>query len=122
MEKINVRGRINTFIEYVWIDGNNSVRSKNRMLKLDYDHDTPEQLVSKIPEWNYDGSSTKQATTKDSEVIIKPVRVYAGMPIAQIFYLEIDEKSILQKYNEKKSAKYVKKTDKPVESMMWMNF
>jgi glutamine synthetase len=29
--------------------------------------------IADIPEWNYDGSSTYQATTESSEVILKPV-------------------------------------------------
>ena len=29
-----------------------------------------------VPSWNYDGSSTYQATTSNSEVILKPVAVY----------------------------------------------
>eukprot|EP00741_Cyanophora_paradoxa_P005464 tig00000889_g5297.t1 len=32
--------------------------------------------LDKLPEWNYDGSSTGQAPGHDSEVILKPVRVY----------------------------------------------
>ena len=35
-----------------------------------------DKLLSYIPEWNYDGSSTEQASGDDSEVVIKPVRVY----------------------------------------------
>jgi glutamine synthetase len=48
--------------EYIWIGGNNEVRSKTKVLTGDT-----------IPEWNYDGSSTEQASGFDSEVILKPV-------------------------------------------------
>jgi len=59
-------------IEYVWIGGSNELRSKARVLdKNDYLDADP----SKIPEWNYDGSSTEQAEGKLSEVMIRPVRV-----------------------------------------------
>ncbi len=54
-------------IEYVWIDGIGGLRSKIRFVDtLDF-----EEL-----EWNYDGSSTGQAVTEDSEVILKPVEIY----------------------------------------------
>jgi dCTP deaminase len=51
----------------------------------------------------------------------QPVRIYAGMPIGQLIYFEI-EGIVGVPYNKKKSAKYNKRTTKPVESMMWKNF
>lgn len=50
----------------------------------------------------------------------QPVRIYAGMPIAQIIYFEISG-SVQTLYKDKKSAKYNKRSIHPVESMMWMN-
>lgn len=49
--------------EYIWIDGDGDLRSKTRIIPY----------TTKIPSWNYDGSSTNQATTEKSEVILKPV-------------------------------------------------
>ncbi len=54
------------FIEYIWIDGDNGLRSKIR---------TTTTLNLDDLEWNYDGSSTNQASTRDSEVILKPVKL-----------------------------------------------
>jgi dCTP deaminase len=51
---------------------------------------------------------------------VQPVRVYAGMPIGQLIYFKV-EGEILNYYNKKKNAKYVDRTVKPVESMMWKN-
>lgn len=48
------------------------------------------------------------------------VRVYSGMPIGQLIYFET-KGSPLVPYNEKLSAKYNQKTQRPVESMMWKN-
>lgn len=53
--------------------------------------------------------------------VVQPVRVYAGMPIGQLIYFNIDG-DIENYYNHKKNAKYNARTDKPVESMMWKNF
>jgi dCTP deaminase len=50
----------------------------------------------------------------------QPVRVYAGMPIAQLIYFEV-KGEILQYYNKKASAKYNECRTVPVESMMWKN-
>ncbi len=61
--------------EYLWLDGYKPVsnlRSKTKILLLDsYDGG-----LEQVPEWNFDGSSTRQAEGHDSEVILKPRRVY----------------------------------------------
>jgi dCTP deaminase len=49
-----------------------------------------------------------------------PVRVYAGMPIGQLIYFTVDG-LVENTYNNKASAKYNARTEKPVESMMWKN-
>ena len=59
-----------TYVEYVWIGGENEIRSKTKVV---YD------IVSSIDDlsdWNYDGSSTKQASGDDSEVILKPQALF----------------------------------------------
>jgi glutamine synthetase len=57
--------------EYVWIDGSGiTLRSKCKTL------DKKVTSLADLPEWNYDGSSTYQATTENSEVILKPVAYF----------------------------------------------
>ncbi len=51
---------------------------------------------------------------------VQPVKVYASMPIGQLIYFQIDG-NIENYYNKKPSAKYIQRTDRPVESMMWKN-
>ncbi|MCB9234340.1 MAG: dCTP deaminase [Bacteroidia bacterium] len=52
--------------------------------------------------------------------VTQPVRVYAGMPVGQLIYFEV-EGEVENLYNRKDGAKYNQRTDKPVESMMWKN-
>jgi len=69
--KINDQTKGQMCLEYVWIGGNKELRSKTKVIsKKDY-HD-----LSSLPLWNFDGSSTGQATGDDSEVILKPVKVF----------------------------------------------
>lgn len=56
-------------VEYVWLGGNNELRSKTRVLNFSNGN-----II--IPKWNYYGSSTKQAEGKDSEVILYPHTVF----------------------------------------------
>ncbi len=50
----------------------------------------------------------------------QPVRVYEGMPIAQLIYFEV-RGDIQTLYSDKGSAKYNERSAVPVESMMWKN-
>ena len=47
-------------LEYIWLDSDHEFRSKTRVSNV-------------ISEWNFDGSSTGQATTDASEIILRPV-------------------------------------------------
>ena len=58
-------------IEYIWIGGNNELRSKIKVIHSN-------SGLKKIPDWNFDGSSTNQAKGNDSEVIIKPRANFQG--------------------------------------------
>jgi dCTP deaminase len=51
---------------------------------------------------------------------VQPVRVYAGMPIGQLIYFRVDG-DIAHYYHSKENAKYINRTEYPVESMMWKN-
>ena len=68
-------------LEYVWIGGKNihdncpfTLRSKTKVIhNFNWiNGETPNQL----PIWNYDGSSTEQAETNNSEVLIVPKRIF----------------------------------------------
>ncbi|KAJ9182025.1 hypothetical protein P3X46_006061 [Hevea brasiliensis] len=57
--------------EYIWIGGSGiDVRSKSRTIAKPVEH------PSELPKWNYDGSSTGQASGEDSEVILYPQAIF----------------------------------------------
>ncbi len=58
-------------VEYVWVDAVGNLRSKARSLPVERT-----TSVESIPKWNFDGSSTGQAPGDDSEVILKPCRIF----------------------------------------------
>lgn len=70
-------------VEYVWIDGLEEVRSKLRVLELEIEDtfiiNDYKKYLEKIPEWNFDGSSTSQAEGKDSDILLKPVNIYPNL-------------------------------------------
>jgi glutamine synthetase len=71
-------------LEYVWLDGympEPNLRSKVKI--VDYESIKNVVQVGKLPVWNFDGSSTNQADTGNSDRILKPVRVYTryGFPL-----------------------------------------
>ena len=57
--------------EYVWVDAVGNTRSKTRTLPA-----AKGEAVENLPKWNFDGSSTDQAPGDDSEVILKPQRIF----------------------------------------------
>ena len=59
---------MNTYLEYIWLDSNNHFRSKTKIIFNNLVVD-----LKDVPEWNYDGSSTGQADTNDSEIMLVPI-------------------------------------------------
>ena len=70
-------------IEYIWIGGENEFRSKTRVIMLSSCQSSLK--LSDVPDWNYDGSSTKQAKGIDSEIIIKPKAIFRN-PFDTLFF------------------------------------
>ena len=64
--------------EYIWIDSNNKLRSKSKTLYIKNYTDCGCNSINikDLPNWNFDGSSTGQASSNNSEVILKPVSIF----------------------------------------------
>lgn len=81
-------------MEYIWLDGNNpqQLRSKTKIIEFSQTQDQllyqhRAETVSHVlnlyrsapnmaPIWNFDGSSTSQAKTSKSELLLKPVNFF----------------------------------------------
>jgi glutamine synthetase len=67
--------------EYIWLDASGDPRSKVRFMALS----DPNAIFNET--WNYDGSSTGQAVTEASEVLLKPVRIYKDGAVPYTYVL-----------------------------------
>ena len=66
-------------VEYIWLGLDNEIFSKVRILsarQLVENRSSDYIDYKEIPDWDFDGSSTGQATTESSEVILKPCALY----------------------------------------------
>lgn len=75
-------------LEYVWLDGYKpepNLRSKVKI--VDYESVKDAFLTGKFPIWNFDGSSTNQAETGNSDRLLKPVRHYISDVLSTVYVL-----------------------------------
>ena len=59
-----------TKLRYIWLDAKGHIRNKLKIV------DGHISKVSDVEQWSYDGSSTGQANTVDSDLFLNPVRIY----------------------------------------------
>ena len=60
-------------LEYIWLDGYQPTQSLRSKTKVESDFSGK---LEDAGEWNFDGSSTEQASGDDSDTLLKPVAVY----------------------------------------------
>jgi glutamine synthetase len=83
--------KVKISLEYIWLDGSypQQIRSKTKIVErelstvINENAITPETIFKSwkknteiLPIWNFDGSSTNQADTKNSELLLKPVNIF----------------------------------------------
>jgi len=86
--------------EYVWIGGNNELRSKIRVIYVEIESQFPspnriyepytsssQSKLSEFPDWNFDGSSTEQATGEESEILLIPCAYFINPCISGAWLL-----------------------------------
>lgn len=61
-------------LEYVWLDADQNLRSKTKVTYIENQH--PILDILNYPIWNFDGSSTNQAPSDNSEVKLIPCQVF----------------------------------------------
>lgn len=74
-----------TKVEYVWIDGYTpepNLRSKVKIVDLPVPYE-----LKDIPNWGFDGSSTKQAEGNFSDCYLKPVKFYKADNVFDTVYV-----------------------------------
>lgn len=77
-------------VTYIWIDGSSptqTLRSKVRILP----RPKSKLTLSDLPQWNFDGSSTYQATGHDSDLILQPVCLVNDPILGEENYLALCE-------------------------------
>jgi glutamine synthetase len=73
-------------LEYIWIGGNGELRTKTRVV----------DNINGPLNWNYDGSSTDQATsTENTEIVLKPVKIFKN----PLIYKYISQLVLCDTYN-----------------------
>ena len=73
MKNFKLNNNMKLILEYVWLDGRLHLRSKYKTIDWQLPRDF---TLQDVPTWNYDGSSTFQANTDQSEIILSPVALY----------------------------------------------
>jgi len=67
--------------EYVWLDAADCFRSKIQVMNIPASWEAQHLSIEAFQRWNYDGSSTGQATGSDSEITLVPVyAAYLSVP------------------------------------------
>ena len=80
--QISGTANITVRLEYIWLDGNTSANTRSKVRYVQWEMDSNdgsmnrESVLDRIEEWNFDGSSTLQAEGNNSDVVLRPVRVY----------------------------------------------
>ncbi len=77
-------------VTYIWIDGTSPTQTLRSKVKI-LPRSKRQPMPSDIPQWNFDGSSTYQATGRDSDLPLQPVCVVNDPILGEGNYLALCE-------------------------------
>src|SRR5438477_11984037 len=77
-------------VTYIWIDGTSPTQTLRSKVKI-VPHKKQALTVEDLPQWNFDGSSTYQATGHDSDLILQAVCVVDDPILGEGNYLALCE-------------------------------
>jgi len=120
--------KVNIHLEYIWLDGvyPQQIRSKTKIIEKQVSTVINENAITLVtlfnnwkknpetlPMWNFDGSSTDQADTKNSELLLKPVNIFKD-PFKQNGFIVVSEvyHTDMTPHITNKRAKMVETLDK----------
>lgn len=62
-------------LEYIWLDGYTPTQNLRSKTKVE-EHEDFQGTLEELKNWNFDGSSTQQASGSSSDCVLKPVAIY----------------------------------------------
>ena len=111
--------KVKIHLEYIWLDGSypQQIRSKTKIVEKELDLNplklgaiTIESLFQSwkknpenLPMWNFDGSSTGQAETSKSELLLKPVNIFKDPFKIKLVLLNHSQMSLKRSRQKSKS-------------------
>jgi glutamine synthetase len=128
--------KVKIHLEYIWLDGAypQQIRSKTKIVEKEVDLNPLKsgaitldslflnwkQNPETLPIWNFDGSSTGQAETSKSELLLKPVNIFKD-PFKKDGFIVVAEvyNTDMTPHNTNKRAKMVETLDKYDDETMY---
>lgn len=77
-------------VTYIWIDGTSPTQTLRSKVKI-VPTNKKDIALSDLPQWNFDGSSTYQATGHDSDLLLQPVCLVKDPILGEGNYLTLCE-------------------------------
>ena len=129
--------KINIHLEYIWLDGcyPQQIRSKTKIVEREIstvfssseESITPftifkswKENPNTLPMWNFDGSSTGQAETSKSELLLKPVNIFIDPFKTNGFIVVAEVMNIdMTPHSSNKRDKMVETLNKFDDETMW---
>lgn len=110
-------------VTYIWIDGTSPTQTLRSKVKI-VPHKDETLSLEDLPQWNFDGSSTYQASGHDSDLLLQPVCIVEDPILGYGNYLALCE--VLNPdgtpHPSNKRAKLVKLMEKCKDQDPWIGF